>query len=138
MLGVPVSAPLTHLDEQIVLAIRKPRGLALEEFLNANPEPKTVAKILRFALTSIEQIYARGLALCNCDVSELESSFEPNEGEMLSGKYTLEERLSTTQSSETWSAKHNDGQFDCVIEIVSEAEARSNFGIRPMYSDSSL
>ncbi|MDB2396850.1 NERD domain-containing serine/threonine-protein kinase [Planktomarina temperata] len=194
VLGVPVSAPLMRLDEQVALAIRKPRGLALEEFLNANPEPKDVAKILRFALTSIEQIYARGLALCNCDVSELlvsddcevtfytsflqseidapaetvrrlfgkaskvigdnlisdwfedestenlevlkfqlarlisgtelESSLEPNEGEMLSGKYTLEERLSTTQSSETWSAKHNDGQFDCVIEIVSEAESR--------------
>ena len=56
--------------------------------------------------------------------TELESSFDPNEGEMLSGKYTLVDRLSTTQSSETWSAKHNDGQFDCVIEIVSEAESR--------------
>jgi hypothetical protein len=194
VLGVPVSAPLMHLDEQVALAIRKPRGLELEDFLNANPEPKDVAKILRFALTSIEQIYARGLALYNCDVSELlvsddcevtfytgflqseidapastvrrlfgkaskiigddlisdwfedkstenlevlkfqlarlisgtelVSSFDPNEGEMLSGKYTLEERLSTSQSSETWSAKHNDGQFDCVIEIVNEAESR--------------
>lgn len=194
VLGVPVSAPLMRLDEQVALAIRKPRGLALEEFLNGNPEPKDVAKILRFALTSIEQIYARGLALCNCDVSELlvsddcevtfytsflqseidapaetvrrlfgkaskvigdnlisdwfgdestenlevlkfqlarlisgaelKSSFEPNEGVILSGKYTLVDRLKTTRSSETWTAKHNNGQFDCIIEIVSEAESR--------------
>jgi hypothetical protein len=194
VLGVPVSAPLMHLDEQISLAIRKPRGRELEEFLNANPEPIGVAKILRFAVTSIEQICARGLLLSNCDVSELlvsedhevtfhtdflqsetegpaatvkrlfskapkvigdelisdwfadesmedlevlkfqlarlisgtelGSRVDPNKGEMLSGKYTLEERLNTQQSSETWKAKHNDGQFDCVIEIVSEAESR--------------
>ncbi len=194
VLGVPVSAPVMHLDEQVALAIRKPRGLALGEFLSATPEPLDVAKILRFALTSIEQICARGLALSNCDVSELlvsedhevtfyseflqseteapaasvkrlfseapkgigdelisdwfadesaqdlealkfqlarlisgtelGSKVDPNEGEMLSGKYMLEERLSTHQSSETWKAKHNDGQFDCVIEIVNEAESR--------------
>ena len=194
VLGVPVSAPVMHLNEQVALAIRKPRGLALGEFLNATPEPLDVAKILRFALTSIEQICARGLALSNCDVSELlvsedhevtfyseflqseteapaasvkrlfseapkgigdelisdwfaderaqdfealkfqlarlisgtelGSKVDPNEGEMLSGKYTLKERLSTQQSSETWKAKHNDGQFDCVIEIVNEAESR--------------
>lgn len=194
VLGVPVSAPLMHLDEQISLAIRKPRGRELEEFLNANPEPIDVAKILRFAVTSIEQICTRGLVLSNCDVSELlisedhevtfhtdflqsetegpaatvkrlfsktpkvigdelisdwfadesmedlevlkfqlarlisgtelGSRVDPNKGEMLSGKYMLEERLSTHQSSETWKAKHNDGQFDCVIEIVNEAESR--------------
>ncbi len=194
VLGVPVSAPLMRLDEQVALAIRKPRGLVLGEFLNATPEPVDMAKILRFALTSIEQICARGLALSNCDVSELlvsedhevtfyteflqsetespaasvkrlfskapkvigdelisdwfadksaedlevlkfqlarlisgtelGSRVDPNEGEILSGKYTLGERLSTQQSSETWKAKHNDGQFDCVIEIVSEAESR--------------
>ena len=194
VLGVPVSAPLIHFDEQIALAIRKPRGLALGEFLNATPEAVDVAKILRFAVTSIEQIYARGLALSNCNATELlvsedheitfyseflqsetetpaasvkrlfsripnvigdelisdwfadeseenlevlkfqlarlisgtefGSRVDLNKGEMLSGKYTLEERLSTHQSSETWKAKHNDGQFDCVIEIVSEAESR--------------
>lgn len=194
VLGVPVSAPLIHSEGQIALAIRKPRGLALGEFLDATPEPADVAKILRFAVTSIEQISSRGLSLSNCNVSEvlvsednevnfhseflqgetetpaasvkrlfsqaskviddelianwfadesaedlevlkfqlarlisgtdLGSRVVPNEGEMLYGKYTLEERLSTHQSSETWKAKHNDGQFDCVIELVNEAESR--------------
>ena len=194
VLGVPMSAPLMQLNERVALAIRKPRGVALEEFLNANPKPINVAKVLPFALTSIEQICARGLALNNCDVSELlvfedcevtfyteflqseiespaatvrrlfskvpevigdqlisdwfadestedlevlkfqlarlisgtelESRVDPNEGKMLSGKYSLEERLSATQSSEAWRAKHNGGQFDCVIEIVREAESR--------------
>ncbi|MFL2666977.1 MAG: NERD domain-containing protein, partial [Burkholderiales bacterium] len=194
VLGVPVSVPLIRLDEQVALAIRKPRGLSLEEFVNAAPDTVEVARVLRFALTSIEQIYARGLFLSSCDVSDIlvsedfevtfytdflqsgnetqtaafkrlfskasivmgdklisvwfaddrPENFEglrfqltrlisgvdpgesvtPNERDVLSKKYTLTEQLSSSQLSTLWKATHNDGQFDCVIEIVSEAEGR--------------
>jgi serine/threonine protein kinase len=194
VLGVPMSTPLMRLDEQMALAIRKPRGQTIEEFLNVNPKSTSVAKVLRFALTSVEQICSRGLSLRNCDVSELlvsddfEITFQseflqgeietpaatfkrffnevqkfigdslisdwfaddgtenledlkfhltrlisgvelgaktgPSENPILAGKYTLIERLSSSQVSEIWRAKHNDGQFNCVLEIVSEAESR--------------
>ena len=194
VLGVPVSAPLIRLNEKVILALRKPRGLALETFLSINSEPIKVSKALRFALTSIEQIYERGLSLTNCHVSDLlvsedcevtfytdflqgesenpeatvrrlfreasvviddklisewfvdestknlevlrfqltclisgndvETRGDTNETEMLFGKYKLVDCLSKTQFSETWKAKHNAGQFDCIVEIVSEAESR--------------
>ena len=44
--------------------------------------------------------------------------------ELFLGKYLVEECLVKTQTSEIWSAQHKDGQFDCIIEKIYEAESR--------------
>ena len=194
VLGVPASTPLIYQNQKANLFIRKPRGVPLPEFLKSNPDPLNISKILRFALTSIEQINARGITLCNCNFSDILVSeddevtffcdFLQSENEtpqisvkrlfkntsdfihdklvtkwfdnknmadvevlkfhltrLISGvedikitdqvedvifskKYELIECLYQTQSSETWKAIHNSGQFNCILEIVNEAESR--------------
>ena len=71
VLGVPASTPLIYQNQKANLFIRKPRGVPLPEFLKSNPDPLNISKILRFALTSIEQINARGITLCNCNFSDI-------------------------------------------------------------------
>ena len=193
-LGIPVSVPVMTRDGHLSLAIRRPHGVALDEYFNGDLPSISVCKMLRYATTAFEQIYARGISLGECNISDIlvsedeeitihsdfvqgehenistsfkrlfaaakkfiddpqisqwfsdkeESDFEvlkfhlariisgvelepvaemPDE-ELFLGKYLLEECLVKTQISEIWSAQHKDGQFDCTIEKIYEAESR--------------
>ena len=70
-LGIPTSTPLIKQNEKINLIIRKPQGISLNEFLEQNNDQTEISKVLRFALTAVEQISARGLSLNNCKSSNI-------------------------------------------------------------------
>tara|TARA_X000000950_G_scaffold195071_1_gene235014 strand:+ start:2745 stop:4949 length:2205 start_codon:yes stop_codon:yes gene_type:complete len=44
--------------------------------------------------------------------------------EVFSGKYGFDRQISSSQFSEIWLGHHKDGQFECVIEKVFQAESR--------------
>ena len=71
VLGVPVSAPLVNEKGFLSLPIKRPQGCSLSSFLKTKPNEIAVAKTLRFALNSIEQINSRGLSLATCEQSNI-------------------------------------------------------------------
>ena len=71
VLGVPVSAPLVNEKGFLSLPIKRPHGCSVSSFLKTKPNEIAVAKTLRFALSSIEQINSRGLSLATCEQSNI-------------------------------------------------------------------
>lgn len=194
VLGAPVSTPLIRNSGFLSFAIREALGTPLSEFLQGKVFPEKIARVIRFAATSIEQISARGLSLDCCKVSdvlvteELELIFnsdfiqgnpetaasslrrlffplsealnnvevsswfndqenqdlealafylsaiisrkslderpEGDNEEVFSGKYSFKSKIASSQDSEIWLGHHKDGQFECVIEKVYQAESR--------------
>ena len=194
VLGAPVSTPLIRNSGFLSFAIREIQGTPLPEFLKGEVIPEKIARVIRFAATSIEQINARGLSLTCCKVSDVlvteeleliinsdfiqgkpetaasslrrlfyplsvalnnaevsnwfndqenqdleplafylsaiitgrsldQRSGDDNE-EVFSGKYSFKRKIASSQDSEIWLGQHRDGQFECVIEKVYQAESR--------------
>ena len=51
--------------------IREVQGTPLPEFLKGEVIPEKIARVIRFAATSVEQISAGGLSLTCCKVSDV-------------------------------------------------------------------
>ena len=70
-LGIPVSIPLMTRDGHLSLAVRRPHGVALNEYFNGEISSISVCKMLRYASTAVEQIYGRGISLGECQISDI-------------------------------------------------------------------
>ncbi|WP_087026327.1 NERD domain-containing protein kinase family protein [Thaumasiovibrio subtropicus] len=78
--GVPYCAPLIHDGEQVVLPVRLPMGEPFNEFNVDQCDALTLLRILRSALTSLQQIHRRGITVSgwreNCVFVSAEADVE--------------------------------------------------------------
>lgn len=61
--GVPVTAPVINDGEQLVLPIKRPRGVPLEKLDVSSFEKDRILQLLRRAVVSLQQIHQRGCTL---------------------------------------------------------------------------